>query len=248
MRNVIDLNCDLGEGFPFDAQLMPFITSANIACGFHAGDRDTIKRTIECALKNKVAVGAHPSYPDRENFGRLSMALSGTELATMLEEQLYIFNGVAQSMGAPLHHIKLHGALYNDAAGDEVLATSVVRTLKAIAPRTILYGLSGSVFNHTAQRNGLKVAREVFADRTYQSNGSLTPRSQPGALIDNEEQSLQQVLRIALEQRVQTVDGDFIPLEADTVCIHGDGRQAVLFARYLNESLQNHFITLQSFS
>jgi 5-oxoprolinase (ATP-hydrolysing) subunit A len=248
VKNRLDINCDLGEGFPYDAQLMPLITSANIACGFHAGDRDTIKRTIEAAMKNKVAIGAHPSYPDREHFGRRSMVLSDVELATVLEEQLYLFNGVAQNMGATLHHIKLHGALYNDAAADAALAEKVIRILKNIAPGVLVYGLSGSVFTVAAQKNGVRVAHEVFADRGYQSDGSLTPRSEPGALIEDEEQALQQVLRMMLTGQVQALNGDTIAIRADTLCIHGDGRQALQLARYLNDALQRHFITLQTFS
>lgn len=247
-KNTIDINCDMGEGFPRDGQIMPHITSASIACGFHAGDRDTMKRTIELALRHGVTVGAHPSFPDREHFGRRNMQLSETELHHILEEQLYLFNTVAQTMGAPLHHIKLHGALYNMSAANEELALIIIRSLQILAPHAIIYGLSGSRFNHLAQKHGFRVAHEVFADRTYQQNGTLTPRSEPGALIDDDDAAVNQVLQMLLENRVACSSGGFMDIQADTVCIHGDGKHAARFAAFINHALQQHFITIQPFS
>jgi 5-oxoprolinase (ATP-hydrolysing) subunit A len=245
--NAIDINCDMGEGDHYDDQLMPFITSANIACGFHAGNTGTIRKTIELALKHKVAIGAHPSFPDRENFGRRNMNLSEPELHSLLEEQLYIFESAAHALGAKMHHIKLHGALYNMASGDETMALNIIRSLQTLAPQAVLYGLSGSIFNRTAIRHGFRLAHEVFADRTYQPDGTLTPRSEPGALIDDEETALQQVLRMILEQRVLCTDGSYLNIQADTVCIHGDGRHAAQMARHIHHALQQHFITIRPF-
>lgn len=246
MNRVIDMNCDMGEGFPYDRDIMPCITSANIACGYHAGSTDIIKKTIELALKHKVAIGAHPSFPDRENFGRTEIHLEDTELQHMLSEQLYIFETVSNSFGVHLHHIKLHGALYNMSAMNEAFSVKILNNLFAYKQKTIIYGLSGSIFNRVAQRMGFSVAHEVFADRTYQPDGTLTPRSLENALITDDEQSAHQVLQMILEKRVKTTNGTFTSVQADTVCIHGDGRHAAQFAQRLNALFNDNFITLQA--
>lgn len=246
MNRVIDLNCDMGEGFPYDRYIMPYITSVNIACGYHAGDTDTIKKTIELALKHKVAIGAHPSFPDRENFGRTGMHLEDAELEQVLSEQLYIFESVSHTFGVPLHHIKLHGALYNMSAMNEAFSIKILSNLFQYKQKTIIYGLSGSIFNRVAQRMGFTVAHEVFADRTYQPDGTLTPRSQENALIADEEHAARQVLQMILEKRVHTTGGSFADVQADTVCIHGDGRHAAQFAQRLNDLCNDNFITLQA--
>lgn len=246
MNRVIDINCDMGEGFPYDRDIMPCITSANIACGYHAGSADLIKKTIELALKHKVAVGAHPSFPDRENFGRTEMHLEATELQQVLSEQLYIFETVSNSFGITLHHIKLHGALYNMSAMNEAFSISILNNLLDYKQKSIIYGLSGSIFNRVAQRMGFTVAHEVFADRTYRPDGTLTPRSEENALVTDDEQATYQVLQMALENRVRTTSGTFTGVRADTVCIHGDGRHAAQFAQRLNMMCNDNFITLQA--
>ena len=246
MNLTIDINCDMGEGFPYDREIMPFITSANIACGYHAGNTDTIKKTIELAVKHKVAIGAHPSFPDREHFGRTEMHLPDEELQQVINEQLYIFESVSQSFGVHLHHIKLHGALYNMAASNEAFSMKLLSILFPYKHKTLIYGLSGSIFNQVAQRSGFRVVHEVFADRTYQSGGLLTPRTEENALITDEEQAVYQVLQMVLEKRVKTVAGTFTDVLADTVCVHGDSRNAAQFAQRLNSMVNDNFITLQA--
>jgi 5-oxoprolinase (ATP-hydrolysing) subunit A len=246
MNLTIDINCDMGEGFPYDREIMPFITSANIACGYHAGNRDLIKKTIELAMKHKVAIGAHPSFPDREHFGRTEMHLEDAELQNVLSEQLYIFESVSNDLGISLHHIKLHGALYNMAANNEAMAQKILGMLFPYKQKAILYGLSGSIFNRVAQRSGFRVAHEVFADRTYQAGGILTPRSEANALISDEEQAVYQVLQMVLEKRVKTTSGTFTNVQADTVCIHGDTRYAAQFAQRLYSMVTDNFITLST--
>lgn len=246
MNRTIDINCDMGEGFPYDRELMPFITSANIACGYHAGSTELIKKTIELAMTHKVAIGAHPSFPDREHFGRLEMQLEESELQYIVSEQLYIFENQCQRMGATVHHIKMHGALYNMSAGNEALAQTLLSVLLPYKHKAILYGLSGSLFNRLAQRSGFTVAQEVFADRTYQPGGILTPRSEPGALIESEEEAVYQVLQMVLEKRVKTTTGTYTPVLADTVCVHGDTRHAALFAQRLHSMVNDNFITLRA--
>ncbi len=241
----IDLNCDMGEGMQNDAALMPFISSANIACGFHAGDEDTIKRTIELALENNVAIGAHPSYLDRENFGRLSQSISLIELAELISDQLSLFEKITDQMGCTIHHVKLHGALYNDCAKDPLASKIVAQTLQAIDPSILLYGLSGSHSIKEAKAIGVKCISEAFADRTYQPNGQLTPRHLDHALIIDPNASAKQVLTMVLDQEIKTDDGTMIPVEAETICIHGDHPEAVAIAKHLFNTLQQYQIEIK---
>ena len=234
----IDLNCDMGEGIGNEASLLPFISSANIACGYHAGDAAEMKRVVDGCIKNKVAIGAHPSYPDKENFGRTNMHLSANEIYAMVKKQLEILHTIVVAAGAKLHHVKPHGALYNMAAKDAAIAQAIVMAVKDFDTELIYYGLSGSVMIAEAKKIGLKTAREVFADRTYQPDGSLTPRTEPNALITNETIAIQQVLQIVNNKTVTATNGFVIDMHADTVCIHGDGINAVPFAAALNNSLQ----------
>jgi UPF0271 protein len=245
MIKTIDINCDMGEGFHNEDELMPFISSANIACGFHAGDDDTMKRTIEIAMKHDVAVGAHPSYDDRANFGRTSQMISLLELAEIVAEQLYIFEKVAQPLGAKLHHIKLHGALYNDCAKDTNLSKIFIQTLQAIYPDLIVYGLSGSQTIQQAILHGQPFANEVFADRTYQNSGQLTPRYLDNALIYDEKEACNQVLKMIFEKKVNTIQGDEIPIEANTICIHGDGLNALPIASAIHSCLKENKIEIK---
>lgn len=245
----IDLNCDLGEGYPSDALLMPWISSANIACGYHAGDMDTMKRTVALCMQHNVAIGAHPSYPDRENFGRIDMMdvhLSVQDLPYIIEDQIILLQEICIEAGAKLHHVKPHGALYNRAAKDKFVSEAICVAIKVIDPTLILYGLSGSEMEAVAYTTGLHFMREVFADRTYQNDGSLRPRNYADALITDTDQSLQQVLQMIDEGTVRTVDNKIIPIRAETICIHGDGAHAMEFARRINEEMLRNGIAVKS--
>jgi UPF0271 protein len=241
----IDINCDMGEGMLNDASLMPFISSANIACGYHAGNEDIIKRTIELALENNVAIGAHPSYNDRENFGRLSQSIALVELAELISDQISLFEKITNQMGCKIHHVKLHGALYNDCAKDALLSKIVAQTIQAIDPSIMLYGLSGSHTIKEARAIGLRSVQEVFADRTYQANGQLTPRYLDHALITDPIESAKQVLSMVLDQELKTVDGTVIGVNAETICIHGDHEGAVEIVKHLFSSLQQYQIEIK---
>ncbi len=234
----VDLNCDLGEGMKTDEQIIPLITSANIACGFHAGDFYTMKRTAELCLQHGVAIGAHPSWPDRENFGRKEMQFSSTELYTIITEQLNIISAVAKQQGSKLHHVKPHGALYNQSAKDPMIASTIAKAVKDFDSSLVLFGLSGSASITEAVKIGLKTANEVFADRTYLDDGSLTPRSQPNALIEDETKAVQQALQMIMQQTVTTTSGKTITINADTICIHGDGANAVAFVKAISTALK----------
>lgn len=232
----------MGEGLPYDKALMPFISSANIACGAHAGDENTIRQTIELCLKYKVAIGAHPSFYDRENFGRTEIKLSDAELCILITDQLQLFTSIATEMGAIVHHVKPHGALYNMAARDKSVAASISRAVYDFDKQLVLYGLAGSYLITEGTKAGLKTASEVFADRTYQADGSLTPRNRPDALIENEEQSVKQVLQMIQQQTVTAIDGSIISIKAETICIHSDGKHAVSFAKCISECLKENRI------
>lgn len=241
----IDINCDMGEGMQNDALLMPFISSANIACGYHAGDEATIKRTIELALENNVAIGAHPSYQDRENFGRHTQPIALVELAELISDQIFLFEKITHQMGCKIHHIKLHGALYNDCANDALSSKIVAQTIQAIDPSIMLYGLSGSHTIKEAKAIGLQTVQEVFADRTYQANGQLTPRYLDHALITDPIESAKQVLSMVLDQEIKTVDGTMIAVYAETICIHGDHVEAVEIAKHIFNTLQQYQIEIK---
>ncbi len=243
----IDVNCDMGEGFANDADIMPFISSANIACSYHAGDKDTMRRTVELALQHQVAIGAHPSYPDRENFGRTDMLekeLQASALPGIITDQVCLLQEVCHEMGAVLHHVKPHGALYNRAARDHVVSALICETIRTIDPSLLLYGLSGSRTQQEAVRSGLFFINEVFADRTYQDDGSLTPRIQPGALIDEDAVALQQVLQMVQQGSVTAVSGKKVPIRAETICVHGDGSHAVAFVKMIHQVFQQNNIRI----
>ena len=238
----IDLNSDLGESFGsytlgMDEKVLQFITSANIACGFHAGDPDMMHQTVTLALENQVALGAHPGLPDLVGFGRRTMGVTPKEAYTMMVYQIGALDAFAKAEGAKLQHVKAHGALYNMAAKDPKLAEALAESLYKVNPELILFGLAGSEMIKAAEKLQLKVAQEVFADRTYQSDGSLTPRSQPNGLITEDDEAIAQVLRMVSEGVVRSVQGDDVPLKADTICVHGDGEHAISFARRIRESL-----------
>jgi 5-oxoprolinase (ATP-hydrolysing) subunit A len=245
----IDLNCDMGEGFPYDADIMPFISSVNIACGYHAGDADTMKRTVELALQYGVAIGAHPSYPDRENFGRIDMVKTGLrpqELEIVIAEQILQLQQICKEAGARLHHVKPHGALYNRAACDAAVGHLIAKAMTAVDESLLFYGLSNSEMELVAEAMGLRFVNEVFADRTYQDDGSLTPRTQPNALIIDTSASIQQVLQMIQQGTVQSVNGQDVPVLAETICIHGDGVHAAAFARVVHEALVQQHISVSA--
>jgi 5-oxoprolinase (ATP-hydrolysing) subunit A len=236
----IDINCDLGEGTGNDEAIMPFITSANIACGYHAGNEETMQSTMLLAKQHGVNIGVHPSFFDRVNFGRTEMKTTPAGVYQLVTEQLALFKKRAEAAGAHIHHVKPHGALYNMAARDTSLAKAVAQAVKDFDANLVLFGLSGSVSISEANALGLKTWSEVFADRTYQDNGSLTPRSQPNALIEDEEKAVAQVLQMVQKGTVTSVSGREVPIVAETVCIHGDGRQAVPFAKRLFQTLNKN--------
>ncbi len=234
---LIDLNCDLGEGFPYDAELMLIITSANIACGYHAGDRDIMRRTVELALQHGVNIGAHPGFDDKEHFGRRELQLSDQAYYDLLAVQLHIMAEVLCEAGVQMKHVKPHGALYNMSARDPKLANIIAQAVLDYDPALVLFGLSGSASITEAEKLGLKTMSEVFADRSYQPDGSLTPRSLPGALIKDEEMCRQQVYDMAVRGKVRALDGTEIPILAQTICLHGDGDHAVEFAKTVAAAL-----------
>lgn len=239
----LDLNCDMGEGFGAwkmgeDAALLDYVTSANIACGFHAGDPGTMRRTVSLAMSKNVAIGAHPSLPDLQGFGRRTMNLSPDEVRDLVIYQIGALTGTARALGATLSHIKPHGALYNMAAEDPALARAIAEAIKAVDPALILYALADSELLRAGAQAGLHVASEVFADRTYQSDGSLTPRTQPDALIEDTGTALAQVHRMVSQGFVRSIQGIDVPISAETLCIHGDRPGAVDLARRIRAALE----------
>jgi UPF0271 protein len=245
----IDLNCDMGESFGAwkmgdDAAIMPLITSANVAAGFHAGDPTTIGETVRLAVAHGVAVGAHPSLPDLIGFGRRPMKISAREVHDLVIYQAGAVAAFARAAGARLHHVKPHGALYNMAAKDVQLADAIASAVKALGDGVLLYGLAGSEMIDAARRHGVRAIGEVFADRTYQSDGTLTPRGQPGALITDERAAVEQVLSMVLKGKVRSVDGIDVAVSPGTLCLHGDQPDAVAFARALRAAFQQRGVAV----
>ncbi len=236
----------MGEGFDTDELIMPYISSANIACGVHAGDVQSIHRTIILAMNHHVAIGAHPSYPDREGFGRREMNLSPDDIFNVVKAQIETIDTIVKYLGASLHHIKPHGALYNRSAKDYSAASAIAKAVAAVNPNLILYGLSNSESEKAATDYKLKFYAEVFADRTYADNGLLTPRSEVNAMIESSKDSLNQILRIINEGILISTSGKAIPIKADTICIHGDGEYAVEFAKTINEGLKKSNIKISN--
>lgn len=234
----IDLNADLGEGYD-DAAVMPHISSANIACGFHAGDAETMRRTVELCVRHRVAIGAHPSLPDREGFGRREMDIQPNEVYTQTRQQIGALAAFANAAGTKLHHIKPHGALYNMAARDRALADAIARAVRDCDPDLILVGLAGSVSIDAAREAGLACAQEAFCDRRYRADGSLTPRSQADAVIEDIDRAIDQAVSIAMRSEAVADDCSRVRIEADTLCVHGDRANAGEFARRLREALEH---------
>ena len=230
-----------------DLALLPYISSLNIACGFHAGDPHTMQELVAAALDAGVAVGAHPSFYDRDNFGRSNISLSPEKVYELIVYQVGALQAFLQVHGASLHHVKPHGALYNMAAADNILATAICKAIKDLDADIILYGLSGSELIRAAEHAGLETASEVFADRTYQDNGSLTPRIQPDALITDESLAIAQVLQMVQQRTVNTITGKTIPIATETICIHSDGLHALAFAQHINQALKQQGIEIKAF-
>ena len=249
----IDLNSDIGESFGtytlgMDEEILKVVTSANIVCGFHAGDPLVMQKTVSMAAANNVGIGAHPGFPDLVGFGRRSMAASPKEVYAMTVYQIGALDAFAKSVGAKLRHVKPHGALYNMAGADEKLSDAICQAVYKVNPELILFGLSNSKLIESAKKLGLKTASEVFADRTYQKDGSLTPRKMPGAMIIEEARSIDQVLQMVKDKTVKTLTGETIPVEADTVCVHGDGEHALQFSKKIKETLLKENIQVRTFS
>lgn len=241
----IDINADLGEGLSTDEAILPYISSANIACGYHAGDAETMIKTVELCLKYHVSIGAHPSFDDKANFGRIEMDLPVAEISILIKNQLQTLQQICERTGTTLHHVKPHGALYNMSARDATIAQAIAEAVHAFNPSLILFGLSGSHSIAEGVMAELKTAAEVFADRTYQPDGNLTPRSFPNALIQSDDEALQQALMLVEAQKVLATDGNYIPLLAETICLHGDGPHAVSFARNIHQTFIARGIRIQ---
>ena len=246
----IDIHCDLGEhngnGIERDRELMKWISSANIACGFHAGNPATMSETILLAKASNVSVGAHPSFNDREGFGRRNVKTTGQEVYDIVLHQVNTLAAVAKSHEVKLHHVKPHGALYNMAARDATLAGAIARAVRDFDIGLIIYGLSGTELIVQAQKVGLLTKQEGFMDRTYQSDGTLTPRTETNALIRDTDIAVNQVIRMIRDREVVATNGVVLKIHVDTVCIHGDGQNAVEFAREVNQKLKGAGIEITS--
>ncbi|WP_207513008.1 5-oxoprolinase subunit PxpA [Longitalea luteola] len=249
----IDINCDMGESTHLwhynlekDRQLLSYVSSINLACGLHAGDAHTMHELVAAAIDAGVAIGAHPGFPDRENFGRTNMNLPPEAIYDLVLYQTGALDAFLKVMHTRIHHVKPHGALYNMAAKDAALAEAICKAVYDYDDQLLVYGLSGSALIEAATATGLKTCSEVFADRTYQDDGHLTPRTQPNAIIIDPQASLNQVLQMVTRRSVISVHGREVPIVADTVCIHSDGEHAVEFARSINEALLINGIKVQS--
>ncbi|MGM0854220.1 MAG: LamB/YcsF family protein [Bacillota bacterium] len=238
----IDLNCDLGESFGTytigqDDEMMKFVSSVNVACGFHAGDPLVMKQTVTNALSHNLKIGAHPGLPDLQGFGRRVIHVTPEEVYALVQYQIGALLAFIKAQGGKLSHVKPHGALYNMAARDSELAASIAKAVYDLDPGLTLFGLSQSELTKAGEELGLRVAHEVFADRSYQSDGSLTPRSLPNAVLHDENEVEKQVLRMVEKQEVVSTDGEVLSIKADTICLHGDNTAALNLAKRLFEKL-----------
>ncbi|MFJ7185235.1 LamB/YcsF family protein [Lysinibacillus xylanilyticus] len=247
----VDLNCDLGESFGRyrlgeQEEILKYVTSANIACGFHAGDPTVMRETVKLAIANGVKIGAHPGLPDLNGFGRREMNITPQEAYDMVIYQVGALQGFLTTYNETMQHVKPHGALYNMAAKNSAIAEAIAQAIYDISPSLVLFGLSGSELTKAGEKVGLQTAHEVFADRTYQKDGSLTSRKQPDALITDKEQAVNQVVRMVKEGIVLSQQQIDIPLQANTICIHGDGEHAVEFAKYIHSRFADHQISVRA--
>jgi 5-oxoprolinase (ATP-hydrolysing) subunit A len=241
---VIDLNSDLGEGIGRDDDILELVTSANIACGFHAGDPASILASIRAAKERGVAVGVHPSFADRQNFGRTEMNVAASEIFALVCYQIGAFKALCRGAGTEMNHVKPHGALYNMAARERALADAIAQAVLTVDPRLILFAPARSAMEVAAVELELQVAHEVFADRNYMPDGSLVPRTRPDALLHDPHQAAHRVVRMLQQGVVRAIDGSDVPIAVDTICVHGDTPEALSFVRELRRRLEEEKVTI----
>lgn len=244
-QKIIDINADVGEGLNNEAQLMPFLSSCNIACGGHAGDDKTMLEVVKLAKAHKVKIGAHPSFPDQENFGRQIIKISCADLYTSLKQQVRSLMQVLRKEYIMLHHVKPHGALYNLAAVDEKTAKVIIEVVKSIALPIYLYVPYGSVIADLAQKENVKITYEAFADRNYNTDLTLVSRSQTNAVITNPDEVFEHVKRMIFQQKVKTISGVEVGIKAETFCVHGDNPEAIKLVQILTEKLQQSHVLIR---
>ena len=247
----IDLNCDLGEAygnysFGGDQDIIPLITSANIACGFHAGDENVMNRTIQLAKKHQVGIGAHPGLPDLKGFGRRNMDIAPEEIYNIVIYQLGALNGFCRIHDVKMNHVKPHGALYQMGAKDKNIARAITKAVVDFDSELIFVGLANSLLITEAEKMGIKVVSEVFADRRYEDDGQLVSRKDPNATISNTDEAVQQVLKMVIDNKVVSKNGKDIGIQADTICVHGDGSHALEFVTQIRNKLEKEGIDIQS--
>ncbi|PYL27969.1 MAG: LamB/YcsF family protein [Verrucomicrobia bacterium] len=246
MKLFVDLNADLGEGSGHDNELFELISSASIATGFHAGDSDTMHAAVCAAKEHGVAVGAHPSFFDRENFGRKELKMSNEEVFDAVAYQLGIFQAIASALDVRPNHVKPHGALYNMAVRDPELADAIARAIKSVDPKLILFAPDNSELARAGEAHGVQIAREIFADRNYLNDGWLVPRTRPDALLRDPEEAAQRVLRMLREGKVRSVESRDVDVRGETICVHGDTPGAVEFARELRMQLEHEGVKISA--
>lgn len=247
----VDLNCDLGESFGLfkigaDAEVLRLVSSANIACGLHAGDFQVMHETVKKALANQVSIGAHPGLPDLQGFGRRWIPYTPQEIYDLVLYQIGALAAFVRAEGGQLTHVKPHGALYNKAAVDRFIADAVAQAVRDFDPNLRLFSLSGSVLIQAGQEVGLKTVSEVFADRNYRADGTLVPRSHPQAMVYSLEEMAERILRMIKEKTVISLEGQIVPIKAETICLHGDEPEALAHAQKLRETLEDHGIIIQA--
>ena len=250
---IVDINCDMGESFGTytkgrDEEILKYVTSANIACGFHAGDPSIMRKTVKLAAEHNTGIGAHPGFPDLAGFGRRKMDVTPEEAYELVVYQVGALNGFVKAEGQYLQHVKPHGALFNMAAQDRKLADAIAQAVYDVDPELILFGLAGSELVQAGRHAGLRTASEVFSDRTYQQDGSLTSRRDPNALITDHQSAVKQVIRMIKENKVTSLQNVDVEIEPQTICIHGDGESAVEFAAYITKALKEADIELSKIS
>jgi UPF0271 protein len=246
MSLVVDLNADLGEGAGHDDEILALVTSANIACGFHAGDAESMRQSIESARHHQVAVGGHPSLFDRENFGRKELPVKSDEVFDAVVYQLGVFQAIAEAANVRPNHVKPHGALYNMAVRDQQLADAIAGAITKIDSKLILFAPQKSALTRSGETNGLQIAHEVFADRNYLNDGSLVPRTRPDALLHDPNEAASRVVRMLRESKVRSVEGSDVEVRAETICVHGDTPGAVEFVRTLRSRLEKEGVTIRA--
>ena len=246
MKLSVDINADLGEGAGHDEELFDLISSANIATGFHAGDSDSMHAAVSAAKKHGVAVGAHPSFFDRENFGRKELKISSPEVFDAVAYQLGVFQAITSAVAVRPNHVKPHGALYNMAVRDQDLADAIARAIKSVDPTLILFAPDKSELARGGEAYALQIAREIFADRNYLNDGWLVPRTRPDALLRDPKEAARRVLRMLREHKVRSVEGRDVEVRGETICVHGDTPGAVEFARELRSQLEREGVRISA--